>query len=156
MMQASPPRTFWRPRGVRRVHPRAVRAAIALALLLLGLPLLVELGGAVLPALPPWLARTQAWALFSYAGGALCGLVAVGLARGFSRPADVALDARSLYLVAGERERRIPRSYIDEAIVRPRRTAKVELRLTTGAVLRIEMRDAAAARALVAALSADV
>lgn len=135
----------------------AARRSAILAILFFWAPLLRDLLSPFSTgAIPAWLTEALArmWEASAYFQLAALAFTAIALAnaRGWSRPASVTVDARWLHVTVGRRGLRIRRETITNGVVRAARSPEVELELSTGRTIRIQLSDEEEAHALIAAL----
>ncbi len=146
-------RIAWKPAVVKRIRPRLVQALLRATAVLVAIPVVVELAAKLGGGAPALRAAADAsQGAFGIAG--LCLLAALVFVRGFASDIGVAVDKRSFFVGTREKQRRIPRWQVDSAIVRPPDRRRIEVRLGTGEIFHIRMRDDAEARSLAAILAA--
>lgn len=159
------PSRSWRGARVRTLHLGAARVAAGVAIACFWAPLLQGLLSPVPPdRLPGWLraALAATWDASTpfLTVAAACAVLAWALARGWGRTATVTVAPASLDVTyaaraqktRGARTRSIPRTRIRSGIVRAVRAPDVELELSGGRLLRVQLGDEEDAHALVEAL----
>ena len=154
MERPDPPLLSWEPARVARIDPRRAGLAVRVALVLVVVPVAFEMGASFVRApAPGWLVAAVSWARLAYLGAAACAGLAVFFARGVKRAGAVAVEARSLFVAEGHRQRRIPRRTIEAVAVRPRGTSIVQIHLENGRIHHLQMRDRDRARRLAEVLA---
>jgi hypothetical protein len=138
---------------VRRVFPGLARAALWLALACACAPFLPELVAEGSPAGSPIVAATRDAATYWLLGAAALAASAWLASRGFTEPAQIRLDARCIYIVAGRIERRAPRWMIQDVAVSSRRR-EVHILLSSGKSYQLLFATPDAAHKLADALTA--